>query len=134
MPFSTRPARPYCRLVRGQVTGKAPQRRALALCGLVLVIVAVGFVAMHLWSVHNRSYEYRWTPSPAAPRIQFGGRDYNRAQPPRRTILPAGMTPLGMTEGGGRIYGSSRARGGTNVVLYVVTDDGTFSYGLSGGP
>ena len=109
------------------------QHRA-GLCILLLAAFGLGSVAVHLRLVHNRSYEYRWTPSPAAPRIQFAGRDYSRSVNVPETVLPAGLTPLGRTEGGGRIYGLSRLHGDTHVVLHVVTDEGTFSYVLSGGP
>ena len=109
------------------------QHRA-GLCSLLLAILALGYVAVHLRLVHDRSYEYRWTPRPAAPRIQFAGRDYSRSENVSDTALPAGLTPLGRTEGGGRIYGLSRLHGDTHVVLHVVTDEGTFSYVLSGGP
>lgn len=118
-----------------RVTTKQPSsQRKVALCGLVLALVALGYVAVHLRLVHDRSYEYRWTPSAAAPRIQFAGRDYSRSSGQPATALPAGLVPLGRTEGGGRIYGPAGSRDSTLVILHVVTGDGTFTYALSGGP
>jgi hypothetical protein len=105
-------------------------RSLMALTAGVLA-VALCVVAVHLRQVHNRAYEYRWSPSAAAPKVQFAGRNYLRGR--QVPTVPTDALLIGRTEGGGRIYGP---RPGPYVptVVYVRDGERVFDYALSGGP
>jgi hypothetical protein len=112
----------------------AISRRILAWAALGAVLLVLCYGAVHIARVHERSYEYRWRPTAAAPRIQFDGRNYLRGRLGRATTSPADEVPLGLSEGGGRIYGPPGARAGALTVIHVVAGKHTFEYALSGGP
>ena len=101
------------------------------LVGLV-VISALGYVAVHLRHVHDESWEYRWTPSAAPPRITFEGRHYLRGDVERS--MPAGEIPLGRTPGGGVINGAAGLHEYSLTVVEVVASGQITVYALSGGP
>ena len=107
-------------------------RLRVVLWGCLALSLLAGCVALvHLEQVHQRSYEWRWSPPAAAAKIQYSGRDYRRSRAPV-TSLPVDEVPLGRTEGGGRIYGVPTEL--TEVVLHVTVEDRTFQYSLLGGP
>ncbi|MCW2778811.1 MAG: hypothetical protein JWN17_2536 [Frankiales bacterium] len=107
-----------------------------AVSAIVLGVPALALLAVgvHLRLVHDRSYEYRWSPSAAAPRIQVLGRDYLRSDlPPGRTVDP-GQVLVGRSEGGGRVYGPPSPRDQVPTVLQVSDGSRVYTYALSGGP
>jgi hypothetical protein len=110
----------------------SPRLRLVLWRALGVGLVATCFALVHLQQVHQRSYEWGWSPPAAAEKIQYQGRSYLRS---RAQVLPvpADGVPLGRTEGGGRIYGPPPGRL-TPTVLYVVVEGATFQYGLMGGP
>lgn len=101
---------------------------------LVLLALVSGllYVAVHLRHVHDASWEYRWTPSAAPPKISFQGRDYHRGS--RESALPAGEVPLGRTAGGGVIYGPPGPHPNAFTGVDVVANGHLTGYALSGGP
>jgi hypothetical protein len=96
-----------------------------------VVVVALCVVAVHLRRVHDRAYEYRWSPSAAAPKVQYAGRNYLRG--PQVPAVPTDALLIGRTEGRGRIYGPRRGRV-VPTVVYVRDGERVFDYALSGGP
>ncbi len=101
------------------------------LCPLVLV-GGLGYVGVHLRHVHDVSWEYRWSPTAAPPRISFEGRHYLRAG--TEPSLPAGEVPLGKTVGGGVIYGPPGPHEYALIGVEVLANGKVTAYSLSGGP
>ena len=121
-----------------------------ALWGLIAVILlACCVVLVHLQQVHQRSYEWGWSPPAAAAKIQYEGRDYSRAAAKVQHVS-VGEARIGRTEGGGSIYGmpsvplgrtkgdgsiyGTPSRSLTLTVLHVVVGPVTYEYTLMGGP
>ncbi len=104
---------------------------AVALSASVLV-GGLGYVGVHLRHVHDVSWEYRWSPSAAPPRIAFQGRHYLRAGSERS--LPPGEVPLGRTIGGGVIYGPPGPHEYALIGVEVLANGKVTGYALSGGP
>lgn len=105
--------------------------RRLASGSAVCAALVLGGAAVHVQQVHSRACEYRWSPSAAAPKVQYASRDHLRRR--RVPSAPADAVPLGRTEGGGLVHGRT-LEAAVPVVVYVTDRADTFEYSLSGGP
>ena len=98
----------------------------------LLLVLGLGYVGVHLNSVHDQSWEYRWSPSATPPLVRFDGRSYLRGS------VHQGRTPglvrLGRTAGGASIYGPAGPHPHVPTGIEVVDAGRTTGYSLSGGP
>jgi len=104
-----------------------PWRRAM-LAALVLVVLGVGFQAVH---IHHQDGHWALVPSVAPDRLRFSGRDYERGD--LDTKVYTNWEKRGTTSGGGTIL-TLASTTGTPTVLWVRKGDKVWGYGLIGGP
>jgi hypothetical protein len=109
-------------------------RSRLIVIGLaLLVMVAGGFAALHVWHIRHDYGVVAWTPTGPTPRIPFQGRTYLLGTSTEAAV-PAGAELLGSIAGGGKVYGN-RMDCCVATTVFVRYPDGTIaSYALSGGP
>ena len=112
---------------------------ALVVIATVAVLLIVGG---RILSTHDRYGQWAWTPSANPPKIQFLGKEYDRAgNPPGGSALanphpasvPSGFVARGHTASGAIIYAGPGSSASPSPIIYVQSNEHFVGYGCNCG-
>lgn len=112
----------------------AAARARVRMMGLLaaVALLLLGLVGVRLIQVHDETWEWTLTPSPASPKIEFADRTYLRDSVELSGLI-AGKE-VGRTAGGGLVLSDHWPAPSAPTEVWVLDGTHAAHYTLSGGP
>jgi hypothetical protein len=112
----------------------AAARARMRMIGLVaaIAILLLGLLVVRLIKVHDETWEWTLTPSPASPKIEFADRTYLRDSVELSGLI--GGKAVGRTAGGGVVLSDHWPAPSVPTEVWVLDGTHAVHYTLSGGP